>query len=351
MLLRNNSRLRILLVQVIGLIVLLCLLQYCTPLYVTWFTDAAFPALQVARCALLNYIPFSIGDVLYVIFLLYLLCVLAQEFRSQVLKDRLYLAMALLRMIRFFAILGIVLQLTWTALYTQKPLSEQMDLTDVKGISPQMLLSFDSVLIERMNTLAPQLYAVNFVKIDSLGSHTYLRSFDRFTLHTKSSLFGFALPYLGISGYFNPFSGEAQIDPSTPDFMMPFLVAHEMAHQMGIAAENDANLMAYIQCVASNELSFQYAAYFNLWLYLKRTVHQLDPVQARRYEARLNAITLQHSSLLKQRDLHYHTFIDDATTFIFDRFLKLNQQHEGIASYKSVVYTALAWEIKKRTMY
>lgn len=276
---------------------------------------------------------------------------LAQEFRSQVPKDRWYLAIALLRMIRFFAMLGIVLQLTWTALYTQKPLSEQMDLIEAKGVSPKMLLSFDSVLIDRMNTLAPQLYAANFRKIDSLASHTYLRSFDRFPVHTKSSLFGFALPYLGISGYFNPFSGEAQIDPSTPDFMMPFVVAHEIAHQMGIAAENDANLMAYIQCVASNELSFQYAAYFNLWLYLKRKVHQLDDVQARRYEARLNAITLQHISLLKKRDHHYHTFIDDCTALVFDRFLKLNQQHEGVASYRSVVYTALAWEIKKRTIH
>ena len=53
---------------------------------------------------------------------------------------------------------------------------------------------------------------------------------------------------MGFSGYLNPFTLEAHINSTLPKISLPITIAHEMAHQNGIAAENDANFMGFKQC-------------------------------------------------------------------------------------------------------
>ena len=67
------------------------------------------------------------------------------------------------------------------------------------------------------------------------------------TLHAtvKQSLFSTPLSYMGFSGYLNPFTLEAHINSTLPKISLPITIAHEMAHQNGIAAENDANFMGF----------------------------------------------------------------------------------------------------------
>src|ERR1044071_7173753 len=84
------------------------------------------------------------------------------------------------------------------------------------------------------------------------------------------------MQYLGIQGYYNPFTGEAQVNSALPEFMLPFVVCHEMAHQSGIAAEDDANLLAYAICTSAPDSSFVYSGYFNLWLYTQSKLKQED---------------------------------------------------------------------------
>ena len=44
----------------------------------------------------------------------------------------------------------------------------------------------------------------------------------------------------------NPFTLEAQVNMRMPKINLPVTIAHEMAHQLGYAAENEANFIGFI---------------------------------------------------------------------------------------------------------
>ena len=55
------------------------------------------------------------------------------------------------------------------------------------------------------------------------------------------------LSYLGISGIFIPFTCEANVNATLPDWEIPFTACHELAHQRGFAREDEANYVGYLR--------------------------------------------------------------------------------------------------------
>ena len=51
---------------------------------------------------------------------------------------------------------------------------------------------------------------------------------------------------MGFSGYLNPFTNEAQVDILIPKYQLPTTASHEVAHQLGYAAENEANFIGIL---------------------------------------------------------------------------------------------------------
>src|SRR5690606_41266297 len=81
---------------------------------------------------------------------------------------------------------------------------------------------------------------------------------------------------------------ESQFSRFIPPFMHPFVISHEMAHQTGIAAEDDANLVAYLIGVQSDDRAFQYSSYFNLFLYAYGDLKIKDSCRATEILGQLN---------------------------------------------------------------
>jgi hypothetical protein len=339
-----SNKLFLQLLILFGVVILIFLLGTS---YSVLFYDTIFPVLQYVRCGVFSLVPWSVGDLVYALALLYLIYQVSLFFKQKKFLLKSQWLIALLQMTKLALVMTILLYLFWSALYAQDTLSQRLHLNPSDSISPNKLAAFDSSLIHRINNLAPQVDSLSLMLCDSLAANAYQDLGLRFNTQTKQSLFARALPYLGISGYFNPFTGEAQIDNKTPNFLLPFLMCHEMAHQIGIAAEDDANLMAYIRCTESKNPAFQYSAYFNIWLYAHSKVYQMDSIKANHLKRQLNPISLSHINLIKSRQAQYHTFWDDWSTYIFDAFLKIGNQSEGIESYRNVAYSALCWEQKQ----
>ena len=56
---------------------------------------------------------------------------------------------------------------------------------------------------------------------------------------------------MGYAGYLNPFTLEAQVNMlGCQKSTYPITIAHEMAHQLGYAAENEANFIGSSQCIS-----------------------------------------------------------------------------------------------------
>ncbi len=89
------------------------------------------------------------------------------------------------------------------------------------------------------------------------STHDFIR-----TMRTaKPVLVSEILSYMHITGVYSFFTGEANINVNFPDYTTPYTAAHEMAHQRGIAREDEANMVAFLVCIGSNDSYIRYSAY------------------------------------------------------------------------------------------
>jgi hypothetical protein len=79
----------------------------------------------------------------------------------------------------------------------------------------------------------------------------------------KPIYFSGLLSHLGLSGFYMPFTGEPHFNNAQPDFDLPYVIAHEKAHQRGFAREDEANFIAFLICVNSTDPYVRYSGYLN----------------------------------------------------------------------------------------
>ncbi len=96
----------------------------------------------------------------------------------------------------------------------------------------------------------------------------------------KLSRVSFALSRLQLSGYYFPWTGEAQINAEMPRSLWPRVGAHEKAHQRGFARENEATVIGVLVCLASTDPTVFYSGTLGLFASLDRDLAVVDP-QAR----------------------------------------------------------------------
>jgi hypothetical protein len=249
--------------------------------------------------------------------------------------------------------------LGWGINYDKPPLRESwslkndwghLTLEQKKANDLAQVTAFNQFLAQRLNSTVSQYRALPFYDIHSRAKQWYRTYTDskvkEYGLSLKPTLFAFFMKRISVEGYYNPFTGEGQVDKSLPAFIMPFLVCHEMAHQAGIAAEGDANLVAYAVSTATNDPVFNYSAYLNIWLYANARLYYRDSVTAKQIESQLNPLTRAQIDTLDELARKYHTEMSRISTDIFDSYLHMQNQKEGIKSYGNV--TSLAWLLEQR---
>jgi hypothetical protein len=147
---------------------------------------------------------------------------------------------------------------------------------------------------------------------------------------------------MGYSGYFNPFTGEAQLNDAVPSVLHPFVIAHEIGHQLGFAREQDANLAGFLASRASADSIMRYAAYFDMFLYANAALFSTDSLTARKHLSELHPHAKRDLESLRAFRKQYRTPVEDVIDYVYDHYLKANGQMEGTRSYSIVVRTLLA---------
>ena len=162
----------------------------------------------------------------------------------------------------------------------------------------------------------------------------------------KKILFTDLFSFLGVGGIYNPFTGEANVNMGPPDFLLPATVCHEMAHQAGIAPEDEANYVAYIVCKKHPNPIFQYSGYVMAMRYAMGTLKRDDRIA---YDKLRKHISEGVQSDLKENRKYWSRFKNPFEKYsdrIYDQYLKANNQQAGIKSYSRMV-RLLLWDYRK----
>jgi hypothetical protein len=307
-----------------------------------------FLPLQKWRNSLFNRVSISIGDILYLLlFLLFLLLLIRLVyFGFTFRKNKIYFGLELVRVVTFLLVLYSAFLILWGGNYYRPALSAKWDYKSTKWDTAG-LIRLNEFLIEKMNETEDS--ALVYPDLKTLNVQTnryYHQQFGRQlpSLKVKATALGYLLNYIGVHGYYNPFSGESQFNRFIPDFMHPFVISHEMAHQAGIAAEDDANLLAYIIGVRSEDPAFRYSAYFNLFLYAFSDLKDRNNLAAGRLLQRLNPQSRKDLLTLKEMYERYKSSLRGFSNSLYDEYLILHGQQKGLNSYNEVTHWVFYWE-------
>ena len=119
---------------------------------------------------------------------------------------------------------------------------------------------------------------MNYKLIDAYGTfcekHTFIQKLDS---RIKPVMLSEAMSYTHITGVYTFFTGEANLNVAFPDYTLPFTAAHELAHQRGVAREDEANFIAYLVCIESGDPYIRYSGYMNLFEYVTNALYRADP--------------------------------------------------------------------------
>jgi hypothetical protein len=322
------------------------------PHMVRLYDRFVFYPYQAVRNFLFGHLPFSVGDVLYTLAAIAILIGLGRwvYFLIKFKTHKYRLLLSFLHTLIIPGVVYILFVLGWGANYYKPELKKfwGLKIDTAKTIDTGAMANFDRYLVNKLNDEAQHYHPRPIADINKWAKEYYQRYTDCRLKYggqnAKPSLFGYYMQYFGIQGYYNPFTGEAQIDESLPNYMLPFVVCHEMAHQAGIAAEGDANLLSYVVGTASNDTLFNYSCYFNIWLYAHGQLRRVDSTLAKSISVNLNSLTKAHLDTLRQLRNKYHSELSRYSMELYDSYLRLHQQKEGIRGYNNVTASAEAWE-------
>ncbi len=166
------------------------------------------------------------------------------------------------------------------------------------------------------------------------------------TGYPKGILWGF-----GAIGFYNPFTGECNVDPAVHPIDRPYVIAHELAHAYGFGDEGTCNFLAYLTCKNSNHPFIQYAGFFNYWQYLYYSYRRADPEGfAAFYENLPNGLKADVHAIEANNAAYPDFFPTSFRIATYDAYLKSQGVTDGHASYNQVVLLVYAWEQKENRL-
>ncbi|MEP6701303.1 MAG: DUF3810 domain-containing protein, partial [Bacteroidota bacterium] len=159
----------------------------------------------------------------------------------------------------------------------------------------------------------------------------------------KPSLFSYLGNYLGFQGYYNPFSGEGQVNTTVPRFLEPYVTTHEMAHQLGYGKENEANFVGFLACRAYNSNAFRYSIYYDMYNYSVGEVYLRDTALAKSFQLKADPQVIKDQKEFRDFYRRYRNPIEPIVMWGYGHFLKANNQPAGKRSYNEVVAWLIAY--------
>jgi len=152
------------------------------------------------------------------------------------------------------------------------------------------------------------------------------------------------MSYIHILGMYSYYTGESNINMDFPDYTQPFTCAHEMAHQRGVAREDEANFMAYLVCTASDDYYIRYCGYLNMYEYVMNSLYSADKDAYKLVMGNLKTeVRFELIAYSGFFDKYSESKAAKINEVVNDTYLKINGQTEGTKSYGLVVDLAVAY--------
>lgn len=185
------------------------------------------------------------------------------------------------------------------------------------------------------------IFAESIHVYDTIGQEfPFLQREDRVP---KRMFFSRLFSAMNFTGFYSPYTGESNLNVDSPACLLPANIAHELAHQRGIASEQECNFLAIAAATSTDSAAYQYSGYLMGYIHLSNALYEADQEAWRALRETLPETV--------RADLAYHSAYWDqfegltatVSKNIYDTALKSYGQSDGIRSYGTVVDLLVAY--------
>lgn len=320
-----------------------------------YYSNGIYKYIASTQRAIFGWIPFSVGDIIYSIAILIMIIGLIRMIRLIISRktNAAYWKRVAGRLVFIGLWVYVLFNFLWGLNYNRLGIAHQWEL-EVKTVSKDEIRDLMEVLLLRVNrydSLAKlDIKRVNendYLFNGALESYAQLSTqksmMNPGPKSIKPSLFGALGNYLGYTGYYNPFTGEAQVNTAVPLFIQPFTTCHEIGHQLGYAKETEANFSGFLSAKCSSDPVFLYSVYFDLYAYGRPYLRMTDSLYLKKLDSQLVAGVKKDFKELKEFYLAHANPVEEIIDKAYSQFLKANQQPEGKVSYGKVIVWLVAY--------
>lgn len=324
--------------------------------FAEWMTSNPGYLVRRALAFVSDVIPFSLGEVLVVLSPLIVISVIVSAARMKGGRARIRFLAGFLAFVSIFYtsyvfMLGVGYQRTKlnsrlgfaSVEVTEQALADTMtalrseceslldEIDYLENGSSYSDISFDEMcasILEGYERLEADYPELNIKTFDSRAKQVYLSR---------------ALTAFEISGVYTFFTGESNVNVYYPEYGVPFTIAHELAHQRGIARENEANFVAFLACVRADSAYVRYSAYMNMFEYVASALSRTNKDRFREiYLTADERIRGEISAFNEFYKAHKNELMAKISDFLNDNYLKASGT-EGIISYGLVVELCVSY--------
>ena len=333
-------------------IIIIKILSFFPRFIEKYYSNGLYVFISKVSRTLLGWINFSVGDVIYLILILFLIIKLYKN-RKSIFSWKAWKIewkSNFLSILKVVSIFYFFFNILWGLNYHRIPLYEKMNLD--KEYTKEELIVFTKKMIAKVNKIHSQIEKNDSLKIvnpydietiydktqngyDQLGKQ--YSSFQYKNPSIKKSLVSLPLTYMGFGGYLNPFTNEAQVNYKIPKYNFPTTVCHEMAHQIGYASESEANFIGYLASINNDDIYFQYSGYSYALKYCLGSIEKFEEGKSKELFLLIHPGILKNFQESKDFWDGYQTPIDTFFHYFYDHFLKANQQKDGLEGYSKFV--------------
>lgn len=159
----------------------------------------------------------------------------------------------------------------------------------------------------------------------------------------KKMVFSRLFSAMNFTGFYSPYTGESNLNVDSPACLLPANIAHELAHQRGIASEQECNFLAIAASTSSDSVVYQYSGYLMGYIHLGNALYRAD---REKWETVYSLLPEEVVADLRYHSAYWDQFDSVVATVsekIYDTTLKTYGQTDGIQSYGTVVDLLVAY--------
>ena len=339
-----------------GVSVLLYVIMMNSVEFADWFNETVSATLRVIFATLTDWLPFSLGELTIWMLPLILFLVLRHAIRHRCDTWRtamVYIGMLMSVVVTLFS----VFVLNFAAGYRGSALEDKLEL-DREKVSAEELYDTAVILIDAINRETSEIdfYTKDFSIMpytldemndklamayrDFAAEHDFITHVDS---RVKPVLASEVMSYMHITGVYSFFTGEANINVNFPDYTIPYTAAHELAHQRGIAREDEANFVAFLVCIRSDDPYIRYSGYLNVYEYVANALWKADKELYYKAVAHLNnEVKSEMTAYNRFYDKYRESTVSQVSNTVNNSYLQ-SQGTPGTKSYGMVVDLAVAY--------